>query len=68
MTGRHSITILHISNMQFGKEHRFGAKGITAGDREYSSPAARLPDDITRLQAEHGMRPDLVVASGDLAG
>src|SRR3954447_15110694 len=67
MTGRHSITILHVSDMQFGKEHRFGTEGIAAGDRRYSSLAARLLQDVTWLREEHGVWPDLVVASGDLA-
>ncbi|MEV4382728.1 pentapeptide repeat-containing protein, partial [Streptosporangium sp. NPDC049644] len=53
--------------MQFGKEHRFGAEGITAEDRKHSSLAARLLEDVAWLQDEHGIRPDLVVASGDLA-
>ncbi|MFF5112380.1 metallophosphoesterase [Streptosporangium sp. NPDC000509] len=67
MTGRNSITILHVSDMQFGKEHRFGTEGVTAGDRKHSSLAARLLEDVAWLQDEHGVRPDLVVASGDLA-
>ncbi|GAA3030903.1 eIF2A-related protein [Streptosporangium longisporum] len=66
MTGRHSVTILHVSDMQFGKEHRFGTEGITEGDRKCSSLAARLLDDLAWLQGEHELRPDLVVASGDL--
>ncbi|MGC5012059.1 metallophosphoesterase [Streptosporangium sp. DT93] len=67
MTGRRSITILHVSDMQFGREHRFGAEGITEGDRKHSSLAARLLDDVAWLRSEHNLRPDLVVASGDLA-
>ncbi|MFF3439391.1 pentapeptide repeat-containing protein, partial [Streptosporangium sp. NPDC002721] len=53
--------------MQFGKEHRFGGEGLTAEDRRHSSLTARLLDDVAWLQGEHDVRPDLVVASGDLA-
>ncbi|MEV8631077.1 pentapeptide repeat-containing protein, partial [Streptosporangium sp. NPDC051023] len=67
MSTERSITVLHVSDMQFGREHRFGAEGVTAGDRRFSSLAARLLEDVAWLGEEHGVRPDLVVASGDLA-
>jgi 3',5'-cyclic AMP phosphodiesterase CpdA len=67
MSGERSVTLLHVSDMQFGAKHRFGADGLTSGDRRFSTLAARLLDDIEVLRAEHGLRPDLIVASGDLA-
>ncbi|MGH8966321.1 MAG: metallophosphoesterase, partial [Actinomycetes bacterium] len=67
MSGERSVTMLHVSDMQFGDKHRFGAEGLTAADRRLSTLAARLLDDINVLREEHGLSPDLVVASGDLA-
>ncbi|TLP59868.1 pentapeptide repeat-containing protein [Microbispora triticiradicis] len=67
MTERRAITVLHVSDTQFGAHHRHGAEGVTEQDRTYSSLAARLLSDVKRLREEHGVSPDLVVASGDLA-
>jgi len=60
------VTILHVSDMQFGAQHRFGADGITPGDRRNSTLAARLLGDLEHLSGEYGLAPDLVVGSGDL--
>ena len=59
--------MLHVSDMQFGAQHRFGADGGTAGDRRRGSLAARLLSDLGYLRAEYGLAPDLLIASGDLA-
>ncbi|MEV5410559.1 pentapeptide repeat-containing protein, partial [Thermopolyspora sp. NPDC052614] len=67
MSGKSSITILHVSDTQFGAKHRFGAEGLTAADRHLSQLHTRLLDDIRWLEDKHGLRPDLIVASGDLA-
>ncbi|WP_182874477.1 pentapeptide repeat-containing protein [Microbispora sp. H10670] len=67
MTERRAITVLHVSDTQFGAHHRHGAEGVTEQDRTYSSLAARLLADVKRLREERGVSPDLVVASGDLA-
>ena len=67
MSQGRSVTVLHVSDTQFGKEHRFGEEGLTPGDRRHSFLAARTLKDVRHLEDEHGLRPDLVVASGDLA-
>lgn len=67
MAERRAITVLHVSDTQFGAHHRHGAEGVTEQDRTYSSLAARLLADVKRLREERGVSPDLVVASGDLA-
>jgi 3',5'-cyclic AMP phosphodiesterase CpdA len=67
VSGRTSITILHISDTQFGAKHRFGNEGLTAGDRRLSRLVSRLLEDIALLRRTHGLEPDLIVASGDLA-
>src|ERR1022692_1730790 len=61
------VTVLHVSDMQFGAMHRFGGDGVTAGDRHLGGLAARLLRDLAHLKDEYGLTVDLVVASGDLA-
>ena len=43
-----NITILHLSDMQFGIHHRFGAK-----DTEINSLLNRLNDDLSGLEIRH---------------
>jgi len=56
---RESITLLHVSDMQFGRHHRFG--GL-----DYDTLFQRLSDDLHVLEKE-GVHPQLIVVSGDLA-
>lgn len=63
------VTILHLSDMQFGRNHRFRAMD----ERTEQDPDAiletlltRLTDDLRTLKESHGIRVDLVVMSGDL--
>ncbi|TQS29730.1 pentapeptide repeat-containing protein [Microbispora sp. KK1-11] len=67
MAERDAITVLHVSDTQFGAYHRFGTDGITERDRTHASLATRLLADLARLREESGVSPDIVVASGDLA-
>jgi len=67
VSSRSSVTILHISDTQFGSKHRFGNDGLTSGDQRFSRLATRLLDDIDLLRKEQGLTPDLIVVSGDLA-
>ena len=53
---RDSITLLHVSDPQFGKNHRFATSELFQ----------RLSDDLKVLEDE-GVRPQVLVASGDLA-
>ena len=61
------VTVLHLSDLQFGARHRFGGEGLAAGDRRRSTLVARLLDDLAHLKDKLGLRADLVIASGDLA-
>lgn len=61
------VTLLQVSDMQFGRHHRFGAGGLTEGDRRYDQLVGRLLDDLESLRERHGLAPDLVVVPGDLA-
>lgn len=59
MSEPRSITILHLSDMQFGPKHRF----------EPTAPGslfARLRDDFTAMHERHGLVPDLILVTGDL--
>lgn len=53
-----SVTVLHLSDTQFGDKNLFG------GAEEF---LLRLTDDLTKLRSEPGLRPDLLVVTGDLA-
>lgn len=61
------ITLLHLSDIQFGKNHVFGGRGLTKADQDLDSLFVRLHDDLTELQRTEGLVPDVVVVSGDLA-
>ncbi|HSV66372.1 MAG TPA: pentapeptide repeat-containing protein [Mycobacteriales bacterium] len=61
------LTVLHLSDPQFGRQHLFGGNGLTAADRDRSSLFARLHEDLRKLAGSHGLWPDLVVVTGDLA-
>ncbi|MCH9649810.1 MAG: metallophosphoesterase [Deltaproteobacteria bacterium] len=61
-----AITILHISDMQFGKFHRFAkANGDVPNLRD--SLTARLIDDLEHLATHNQLSPDLIICTGDLA-
>ncbi|OQW91712.1 MAG: hypothetical protein BWK79_16280 [Beggiatoa sp. IS2] len=57
-----NITILHLSDMQFGINHRFFGKE----DTEFDSLLERLHIDLSGLKKDHNLKPDLVILSGDL--
>ncbi|AGP35197.1 metallophosphoesterase family protein [Sorangium cellulosum] len=60
MVKQKPITLLHLSDMQFGPHHRF------EGPSSPGSLLQRLRDDLERLRDEEGIRPDLVLLTGDL--
>src|SRR5215475_12790815 len=66
-SGEPAVTVLHISDTQFGAHHVFGKAGLTEADRAQSSLFRRLQDDLADRAEIEGLRPDLVVVTGDLA-
>ncbi len=64
--GPGELTILHVSDTQFGPHHLFGGNGLTPADRARDTLFRRLHDDLSGLAAD-GLRPDLIVVTGDLA-
>ena len=61
------ITLLHISDMQFGKNHRFGRLDTLSPDKPFDALLVRLIDDLKALENDPGLKPQLVICSGDLA-
>jgi WD40 repeat protein/3',5'-cyclic AMP phosphodiesterase CpdA len=59
-----TITILHLSDLQFGDNHRFGRLG--SPDDTYDRLITRLGDDLDQMKQERRLNPDFVVISGDL--
>jgi calcineurin-like phosphoesterase family protein len=66
-----SITLLHLSDLQFGRYHRFGRLGATGDDPDaaFDTLFARLEQDLRGLKDGAGqlVKPDLAVLTGDLA-
>ncbi|HET9253640.1 MAG TPA: metallophosphoesterase [Pseudonocardiaceae bacterium] len=66
-SGVSELTILHVSDPQFGAQHIFGGNGLTPADQAHDTLFQRLHDDLDRLADDPGLRPDLMVVTGDLA-
>ena len=64
---RGELTILHISDTQFGKSHLFGGNGLTAADQAEETLFRRLHRDLDAMADADGLRPDVLVVTGDLA-
>ena len=62
-----TVTILHVSDMQFGRHHRFGHLGLGGADEKFDTLLKRLTDDLDLLRKDEGIAPDLVALTGDLA-
>ena len=60
--GTRELVFLHLSDLQFGKHHRFPQTGSF-----YDTLLSRLLDDLEVLSRRHGMAPNAVVISGDIA-
>src|SRR5262245_45276346 len=67
VAGEATVTILHVSDMQFGKHHRFGRLGLGGADEPFDTLLKRLTDDLDTLRKDEGLEPDLVALTGDLA-
>ena len=67
MDKQKSITILHLSDTQFGRNHRFGRLDLPPPDDQFDSLFVRLRDDLDMLKKDYSLQPDLLIATGDLA-
>lgn len=61
-----SVTILHLSDLQFGKNHRFAGVDLAGLPNPYDTLLARLWEDLHRLRQNHDLQPDLLIITGDL--
>ncbi len=66
VAARASITLLHLSDLQFGRLHLFEQEGVD-GDAAYDTLFERLKIDLLALREQSDLRPDLAVLTGDLA-
>ncbi|MGH4024392.1 MAG: trypsin-like peptidase domain-containing protein [Pseudonocardiaceae bacterium] len=66
-SGVSELTVLHVSDPQFGHRHLFGGNGLTSTDQAHDILFRRLHDDLAALAQDPGLRPDLMVVTGDLA-
>jgi len=51
---RSSVTLLHLSDPQFGRHHRFGTK------EKFETLLRRLEEDLRGLRESKGLHPDLL--------
>jgi 3',5'-cyclic AMP phosphodiesterase CpdA len=66
MNAARPITVLHLSDMQFGRNHRFGVAITPEGDNPYDTLRERLILDLEKLRQDEVI-PDLMIMTGDLA-
>lgn len=64
-----SVTVLHVSDIQFGKNHRFFQHDPQTPDDSFDTLLSRILEDVRELKDEQlqPLRPDLAVLTGDLA-
>jgi WD40 repeat protein/3',5'-cyclic AMP phosphodiesterase CpdA len=67
MSGDQSINILHLSDLQFGRNHRFERLGLPPPDDQFDTLFARLKDDLGQLGTRNNLIPQLLIVTGDLA-
>jgi WD40 repeat protein/3',5'-cyclic AMP phosphodiesterase CpdA len=66
MNDPQALTILHLSDPQFGRNHRFVSFAPDDPDAQFETLFQRLSDDLSILEKK-GVKPQVVVVSGDLA-
>lgn len=64
---RDSVTLLHLSDMQFGRNHRFGNLRTGTADEKFETLYKRLEIDLELLLNDHGVVPEGIMVTGDLA-
>ena len=64
---RMELTILHMSDLRFGSSDIFGGNGLVPVDEAGDILFRWLHDDLEQLAENRGIRPDLIVVTGDLS-
>ncbi|HWM93847.1 MAG TPA: pentapeptide repeat-containing protein [Thermoanaerobaculia bacterium] len=67
MSSSRPITLLHLSDPQFGKNHRFAQQDLSAWDAPFDTLLSRLTEDLKALQEANSLVSDLLIITGDLA-
>ena len=57
-----TLTILHLSDLQFGRNHRY-----PDGEGSFNSLYAKLAEDLDELAEKRRLRPTAIVVTGDVA-
>jgi len=60
------ITLLHLSDTQFGRNHRFNRQPLS-DDESVDTLLSRLIDDLRGLERDHQLKPDALILTGDLS-
>ena len=60
-----SVTLLHLSDIQFGRFHRFPEN--SSEENPLDSLAERVVLDLADLKHDHDVRPDILLLTGDIA-
>ena len=50
------ITLLHLSDTQFGRNHRFGRLALPPPDDSFDTLLTRLGDDLGSLKKDHKLQ------------
>lgn len=58
----HHLTILHLSDLQFGENHRY-----PDGVESFNSLYSKLAQDLDELKERSGIQPTAIVVTGDVA-
>jgi formylglycine-generating enzyme required for sulfatase activity/3',5'-cyclic AMP phosphodiesterase CpdA len=61
------ITLLHLSDTQFGRNHRFAGTDLFSADTAFDTLLTRAKDDLLELKVKNGLHPDVFILSGDVA-
>jgi len=67
MSADRAITILHLSDTQFGRNYRFGRLCLPPPDDKFDSLLSRLGNDLNLMKKDCWLCPDLMILTGDLA-
>ena len=61
-----TITVLHLSDIQFGRNHRFGRLALPPPDDDFDTLLTRLADDLKSLRESEAISPQILLLTGDL--
>jgi 3',5'-cyclic AMP phosphodiesterase CpdA/tetratricopeptide (TPR) repeat protein len=63
------VTLLHVSDPQFGRHHQFARSDLSriGWDAPFETLLDALRQDLQALREEYGLKPDLLIVTGDLA-